>query len=98
MPVLTEELILPQSEREMSSRDIHNSQVTSYKLQFLHARVQQAAYALIDDERKHAAHLQIGRLLLRNSPADSLEANVFDIVRHSIIVLNCFIIKLNDLK
>jgi predicted ATPase/signal transduction histidine kinase/CheY-like chemotaxis protein/tRNA A-37 threonylcarbamoyl transferase component Bud32 len=50
------------------------------QFKFLHDRVQQAAYALIDDEQKQAVHLQIGRLLLKNTPADALEENVFDIV------------------
>jgi predicted ATPase/signal transduction histidine kinase/CheY-like chemotaxis protein/tRNA A-37 threonylcarbamoyl transferase component Bud32 len=50
------------------------------QFKFLHDRVQQAAYALIDDEQKQAVHLQIGRLLLTNTPADTLEEKVFDIV------------------
>jgi predicted ATPase/signal transduction histidine kinase/CheY-like chemotaxis protein/tRNA A-37 threonylcarbamoyl transferase component Bud32 len=47
---------------------------------FLHDRVQQAAYALIDDAQKQALHLQIGRLLLKNTSAEGLEEQVFDIV------------------
>ena len=91
MPVLTEELILPQSELEMSSSDIHNSHFIIHHLQFLHDRIQQAAYALIDNEQKQTVHLQIGRLLLKNTPADALEEKVFDIVghfNHSIELLN----------
>jgi predicted ATPase/serine/threonine protein kinase/class 3 adenylate cyclase/GAF domain-containing protein len=90
-PVLTEGLILPKSEQEMSSSDIHNSQFIIHHLHFLHDRVQQAAYALIDDEQKQTIHLQIGRLLLKNTPADALKEKVFDIVghfNHSIELLN----------
>jgi predicted ATPase/signal transduction histidine kinase/DNA-binding NarL/FixJ family response regulator len=50
------------------------------QFKFLHDRIQQAAYALIDEEQKQAVHLQIGRLLLKNTPADALEDKVFDIV------------------
>jgi predicted ATPase/signal transduction histidine kinase/tRNA A-37 threonylcarbamoyl transferase component Bud32 len=50
------------------------------QFKFLHDRVQQAAYALIDDDQKQAVHLQIGRLLLKNTPADALAEKVFDIV------------------
>ncbi|AKV04351.1 Signal transduction histidine kinase CheA [Labilithrix luteola] len=46
---------------------------------FLHDRVQQAAYALIADDEKRQAHLEIGRLLLA-SLAVEVEENVFDVV------------------
>ncbi|MBW4685719.1 MAG: AAA family ATPase [Komarekiella atlantica HA4396-MV6] len=48
--------------------------------QFLHDRVQQAAYALIPDEQKNEVHLKIGRLLLKNIDQTSLEEKIFDIV------------------
>ncbi len=82
MPVLTEGLILPLSELEMAGTDIRNSQFIIHHLQFLHDRVQQAAYALIDNEQKQAVHLQIGRLLLESTHADTLEEKVFDIAGH----------------
>ncbi len=82
MPVLAEGLILPLSEPEMSGDNIHNSQFLIHNSQFLHDRVQQAAYALIDDEQKQAVHLQIGRLLLKNTPASALEEKVLEIVAH----------------
>ncbi len=79
MPILTERLILPLSEREMNSSDIYNAQFIIHRFRFLHDRVQQAAYALIDDDQNKTMHLQIGRLMLKNTPAESLEENVFDI-------------------
>lgn len=51
----------------------------SYRFQ--HDRVQQAAYALIADERKNEVHLQIGRLMLRDTQATELEEKVIEIVR-----------------
>ena len=48
---------------------------------FQHDRVQQAAYALIPDGRKTEAHLQIGRLMLRDIQAADLEEKVIEIVR-----------------
>ena len=46
---------------------------------FLHDRVQQAAYALIPQKEKKAIHLQVGRLLLKNTSYNELEDNIFDI-------------------
>jgi len=52
------------------------------QFKFLHDRVQQAAIALIDDEQKQAVHLQIGRLLLKHTPSESLQERIFDVVGH----------------
>jgi predicted ATPase/tRNA A-37 threonylcarbamoyl transferase component Bud32 len=48
--------------------------------QFLHDRVQQAAYALISEDNKHSFHWQIGQLILQNTPKLALEQKIFDIV------------------
>jgi len=71
MPVLAEGLILPLP--EMIGDNIHKSQ-------FLHDRVQQAAYGLIDSAHKKAVHLQIGRLLLKNTPKSARADMIFDMV------------------
>lgn len=47
--------------------------------QFLHDRVQEAAYSLIPQESRAEAHLRIGMLMSRISP-DRLEEEVFEIV------------------
>ena len=47
--------------------------------QFQHDRVQQAAYAMIKEERRKAVHLQIGRLMLDTKGQNE---RVIDIVRH----------------
>jgi predicted ATPase/serine phosphatase RsbU (regulator of sigma subunit) len=50
---------------------------------FLHDRVQQAAYALIDDVEKSAVHLEIGRMLLAAAGAEPRDKALFEIVDHS---------------
>src|SRR6516162_6593589 len=49
---------------------------------FLHDRVQQAAYALIPDDRKQAVHLTIGRLMRDRWDPGAAEGRLFDIVHH----------------
>ncbi len=85
-PAITEGLIQPLDENYKRLEVAEKSQ-----FKFLHDRVQQAAYAMIDDEQKQAVHLQIGRLLLKNTQAEVLDEQVFDIVghfNHSIELLN----------
>ncbi len=48
--------------------------------QFLHERVQQAAYALISESQKQEIHLKIGRFLLQNAHPEQLENHIFDLV------------------
>jgi PAS domain S-box-containing protein len=50
----------------------------SYK--FIHDRVQEAAYSLIPEDSRAAAHLRIGRLHLAQMPAAQREEAIFDIV------------------
>ncbi|WP_341528421.1 AAA family ATPase [Nostoc sp. UHCC 0302] len=57
-----------------------NLLVQEYK--FLHDRVQQAAYVLIDESHKQVVHLQIGRNLLKEAFADRLSNRLFKIVDH----------------
>ena len=53
-------------------------QAGSYK--FVHDRVQEAAYSLIPQGIRAAAHLQIGRLLVAHTPPEGREEAIFDIV------------------
>ncbi|MGK7927506.1 MAG: AAA family ATPase, partial [Spirulina sp.] len=85
---LKEGLILPQSETykfyQDSSTDVACNIPTSFlpHYKFLHDRVQQAAYALIPDDRKKRTHFAIGQLLLNNIAPSDRDVRIFDIVNH----------------
>nr|WP_276509990.1 AAA family ATPase [Niveibacterium umoris] len=49
---------------------------------FQHDRVQQAAYELIDAERKQAVHLSVGRLMQRHANSRERDERLIDIVGH----------------
>lgn len=47
---------------------------------FVHDRFQEAAYALIPEDERSAAHLRIGRLLAARTAPEAIEDSVFEIV------------------
>ncbi|MGE5655184.1 MAG: ATP-binding protein, partial [Actinomycetota bacterium] len=83
---LEEGLILPITESYKlfiaTDADSATLPVANPTYQFLHDRVQQAAYSLIPDSQKQVTHLTIGRLLLQNLSASDREERLFDIVGH----------------
>ncbi|MBT3368152.1 MAG: serine/threonine-protein kinase PknK, partial [Nitrospina sp.] len=49
---------------------------------FLHDRIQQAAYSLIEEKERLEVHLKIGREMLKTIPEEGIEEHIFDIVDH----------------
>ena len=74
LTVIQADLIQPLSELD------EDLLVQDYK--FLHDRVQQAAYALIDESQKQIVHLQIGRNLFERTSSEQLPEKLFEIVDH----------------
>jgi predicted ATPase/signal transduction histidine kinase/tRNA A-37 threonylcarbamoyl transferase component Bud32 len=75
-------LLLPTSELEMTAADILTANLLVLNFKFLHDRVQQAAYALIDADQKKAVHLKIGQLLLANITPQQRTERIFEVVDH----------------
>ena len=82
LPAIQDGLILATSEFGVTEEEIVKSHlvITTYK--FLHDRVQQAAYALIEESSKKTVHLQIGRLLWQNTSPEMRSEEIFAIVDH----------------
>jgi predicted ATPase len=83
LPAIQLGLIQPTSSLEITSSETPlESALIVEEYKFQHDRVQQAAYTLIDDDRKQSVHLQIGRLLLRKLGKAELGDKLFTLVDH----------------
>jgi histidine kinase len=76
-PALVQGLILPILD---SINVLSTAEQVSTEYRFLHDRVQQAAYTLIDSTHNEITHYKIGRLLLQHTQPEQIEENIFDIV------------------
>ncbi len=70
-----------QSELIISLSELDSELLIQY-YKFGHDRIQEAAYALIDESQKKAIHLQIGRLIRQNRRSETLSEKVFEVVDH----------------
>jgi predicted ATPase/signal transduction histidine kinase/CheY-like chemotaxis protein/tRNA A-37 threonylcarbamoyl transferase component Bud32 len=82
LPALQEGLLQPTSELKATSEAAVESTLAIQDYQFRHDRIQQAAYALMDDDGRKAVHLQIGRLLLANLAPEEQQERIFTVVDH----------------
>ncbi|MDB9513444.1 trifunctional serine/threonine-protein kinase/ATP-binding protein/sensor histidine kinase [Kamptonema animale CS-326] len=81
-PAIQDGLILATSELGVTEKEIFKSSLVITNYKFLHDRVQQAAYTLIEKTSKKIVHLQIGRLLWQNISTDMRTEEIFAIVDH----------------
>src|SRR6266699_458517 len=84
-PVRTLSLILAKSAEEVGADlwDAVRLELVEHlegSYQFVHDRVQEAAYSLIPEELRDEAHLRIGRRLAAHIPPEQREEAIFDIV------------------
>ena len=82
LPASQEGIIIPFSGSEAEDLPGHDGIKGGKNFKFLHDRVQQAAYALIEEQEKKKVHLKIGRLLFENAEGEALEERLFDILNH----------------
>ena len=62
-----------------TNRDLQQLKIC-YK--FAHDRIQQAAYSLIPLKQKQTLHWKIGKTLIEKIPAQQLQKDIFEIVKH----------------
>ncbi len=79
---LWEGLIVAEDTFEFAELETDSASGRSRIFRFLHQRVQQAAYSLLSDSQKKAAHLKIGRFIQHHTAADHLEERIFDLASH----------------
>ena len=82
MRAVQDGLVFPLSTPEVDQSDERGASLLIHHYKFAHDRVQQAAYALIGEQERKAAHLKIGRLLLANTALGERHENIFELVDH----------------
>ena len=79
---ISQELTNEALDKAKATASLSLSRESSPSYQFRHDRVQQAAYALIENDKKQAVHLAIGRLIKQNFGEGNFESRILEIVRH----------------
>lgn len=82
IPASQEGIIIPFSGPEAKDLPDHDGTKGGKSFKFLHDRLQQAAYALIEEQEKKKVHLKIGRLLFEDAEGEAREERLFDILNH----------------
>ena len=82
LPAIRQGFIQTTSERRCLSQDEVQTRLLVFNFRFLHDRVQQAAYDLIDDAVKQEVHLKIGRLLRASLGKEKQLERVFELADH----------------
>ena len=89
MPALQQHLITPMNAdyklvgiTNVKEPDLADALGVNPDYRFHHDRVQQAAYALIDEDRRQAVHLSIGRLIQSHANSQEREERLIEIVGH----------------
>ncbi len=88
-PAVTEGLLLPQGDGHLQLKTLDDrlaslsqEKNTEAVDKFLHDRVQQAAYSLIEESQKQITHLTIARLLLKSAKEEDLNSICFSVLEH----------------
>lgn len=92
-PALKQGFIVPQTEiykffQTADSSDLQIPETDAqlaqqhFIYQFVHDRIQQAAYSLIAEEQRQATHLHIGQILRQQTSLQQQEEQLFEIVNH----------------
>jgi PAS domain S-box-containing protein len=82
LPASEEGIIIAFSSSEAKDLSDRDGIKGGESFKFLHDRVQQATYALIEEQEKKKVHLKIGRLLFKNTEGEAREERLFDILNH----------------
>jgi PAS domain S-box-containing protein len=80
LPAIHQGLVLTTSELTFGTASDDRPIVSGFR--FLHDRVQQAAYALIDDAARQEVHLRIGRLFWASLDREGRDGRLFEIADH----------------
>ncbi|MFL5347170.1 MAG: AAA family ATPase [Hyalangium sp.] len=88
---LTEGLLLPVGDAYHVAAPARlaelGGEAPSASFKFLHDRVHQAAYSLIEEDQRKAIHAELGGLLLASTPPEKLDERIVDIVNQFVLGL-----------